>query len=271
MNTNKLALFSFIKDEIDFISNFIEYHKNIFDSITIIDNGSTDGTLEILEKYHANETIILIKNNSSFSLKGEICSEIMRGSSDDLLIGLDADEILIFDDNNIRTKNVDQIKMYLQKIEIDGSKYKINKIYDYHPDNDGWYGISSHTKMIFPQKTFMYTDVGFHRGRTILDPASDFDTNPYYWRTIFKNPNIQDKILPINISYLHYHFKSKEIWLKNTEKKLRARLGDKWKDIDTLKNYTGPSIHCKNRYLKYINQDEWITCKKTIFLGEHII
>jgi glycosyltransferase involved in cell wall biosynthesis len=267
---NKLALFSFIKDEIDFITSFIEHHKNIFDEITIIDNGSKDGTLEILQEYEKNNIITLIKDQSPFFMKGEICSAVMENSSCDLLVGLDADEIIIFDDDDIRTKNTGTIKNYLQNIDINGFKYKVKRIYEYHPDNDGWYGIRGHTKIIFPKSTFLYTDVGFHRGRTTLDPESDFNTNEYYWRTMFKNRKI-DPTNKINISYLHYHFKSKEIWLKNTAKKLKARIGDNWMDKECLSKYHGPSIHLKYRYLKYLNTNEWISCKKKFFLGKEIL
>jgi len=267
---NKIGLFSFIKDEIDFIVPFIEYHKNIFDSITIIDSGSTDGTLEILQQYSNLNIIKLIYGTFEFSAKGEICTKTMKDSDCDLLVGMDADEKMIFDDSINRETDPKKIKNYLKTLNITGHKYKLNHIYEYHPDNDGWYGICGHTKIIFPKKTFLYTDGGFHRGRTVLDEPSNFDFDPHYWRTMFFNPNITDKITNINISYLHYHFKSKDIWLKNTQKKLKARLKDKWDDLKFLNSYIGPSIHCKNRYLKYIQTNEWNCCKKNIYLGKDL-
>lgn len=267
---NKLGLFSFIKDEIDFIIPFLEHHKNIFDEIIIIDNGSTDGTLEILQEYSKNNIITLKQDLSPFAMKGEICSEIMRNSSCDLLVALDADEIMIFDDEHIKIKNPDIIKNYLQNININGFKYKVKRIYEYHPDNDGWYGTRGHTKIIFPKSTFLYTDPGFHRGRTTLDAESDFDTNKCYWRTMISNPKI-DHTNHIDISYIHYHFKSKEIWLKNTEKKLKARIGENWNKQEYLYKYHGPSIHLKYRYLRYLKTNEWVSCKKSIFLGKDFL
>lgn len=267
MNKNKLELFTFVKDEVDFISSFVEYHKHIFDKITIIDSGSTDGTLEILQTLNKKQEIQLIEGHFNFSDKGEICTELMKNSSCELLIPLDADEKIIFDDGLIRSNNINLIREYLQNIKITGNKYKIYNTYDFHPDDDGWYGIRRHTKMIFPQKTFMYTDGGFHRGRTTLDPDSHFDT-PHYWRAAFNSDIIiEDKITNINLSYIHYHYKSKNIWLKNTEKKLRARLGHFWNNLETLQSYTGPSIHSKVKYLEYLKTGEWNFCQKNIFLG----
>ena len=79
---------------------------------------------------------------------------------------------------------------------------------------------------------------------------------------------IVHKITNINISYLHYHFKSKKIWLKNTEKKLKARLGENWNNLDFLESYSGPSIHSKNEYIRFLKTEEWIGCGKDIFLGD---
>jgi len=258
----RLALFAFIKDEIDFIQDFIHYHNNIFDEITIVDNGSTDGTLEILK----NSPINLIQDNSPFVLKGEICSNLMKQSDCDILVPLDADEKIIYDDGNVKSVDTNLIRSYLQNIAITGRKFKIRNIYDYHPDNDGWYGFSQHTKIIFPKNTFMYTDSGFHRGRTTLDEESNFN-DPYYWRKFIRGHVHTDKTTNIDISYIHYHFKSKEIWLKNTEKKLRARLNEDWNNLEILRSYNGQSIHCKWQYLKYIETNNWIDVKKSIFFN----
>lgn len=265
---NKLALFVFVKDEIDFIQDFIEYHINIFDKVTIVDNGSTDGTLEIIQNYSKHNNLKTIIDKSDFSKKADICTELMKTSDCDILVPLDADEKIIYDDGKIKSKDSNIIKQYLQNLPITGKKYKIKNIYEYHPDNDGWYGFAGHTKIIFPKKTFMYTDLGFHRGRISLDGVSNFDTDPNYWRAFIKGTIYTDKISSIDISYIHYHFKNKNIWLKNTIKKLDARLGEKWKDIEYLKKYFGPSVHCKNQYLNYLNTNTWHNVEKKFFLGD---
>lgn len=262
MYTNKLALFCFIKDEIDFIKDFIEHHLKIFDEITIVDNGSTDGTLEAIKYYSNNNNIKIIIDHSDFVKKADICTNLMKNSDCDLLVPLDADEKMIYDDNKIRSLNSNIIRSYLQKINITGEKFKVKNIYEYHPDNDGWYGLAGHTKIIFPKKTFMYTDSGFHRGRTSLDAISNFDTDPYYWRSFMNGKIYTDKILDINISYIHYHFKNKDVWMKNTIKKLKARIGEKWRDKEYLKKYSGQSIHCKNQYLNYLDTGIWHNIEK---------
>ena len=254
---NKLGLVSFIKNEIDFIESFIKYHIDIFDSIYFIDDGSTDGTLEIIQKY---SSIHLRQVQNSFNLKGEICSEIIHQMTEDIIIPLDADETIVHDNKNIQITNSQYIRQYLQNLPIDGHKYKVNHIYEYNPDHIGWWGIKHHAKIFFPKKTFLYTDPGFHRGRTSLDSCSSFD-NKFYWRQ-----KHNDIVIPTNISYLHYHFKSKEIWLKNTAKKLEQRIGHNWRDPNILREYSGPSIHLKREYLKYIDTGKWHDVHKTLRL-----
>lgn len=257
---NKIGLFCFIKDEIDFIEDFINHHQGIFDQITFIDTGSSDGTLEVLEN---TKNIILIKNNCSFDEKENVCTQIMKQSDCDILVPLDADEKIIYDGEKL-SKDPKKIREYFQNLPITGAKYRVKTIYEHHPDNDGWWGIRHHPKIIFPKSTFMYTDAGFHRGRTTIDNPETFN-DPYYWR----NSRIyNDPIIDINISYFHYHFKSKEIWIKNTEKKLKQRLGQNWNNMEFLQSYAGKSIHLKFEYINYINTGEWCSLCKSIFIDE---
>lgn len=258
---NKLALFAFVKNEVDIIESFLSHHINMFDDITIIDNGSTDGTIDIIKKYD----VTLIRDNSSFNEKGKICTDIMNQNNCDILFPLDADEKIIYDDNELKTKNQSFIRSYLQNLEITGAKYKINRIYEYHPDNDGWYDLTKHRKIVFPKKSFMYTDGGFHRGRTTLDNPQTF-SHSLYWRKRFA---IHDNCIPIKISYMHYHFRSKDIWIKNTEAKLIQRLGDNF--LEKLHDYNGCSIHLKRQYLRYIRYNKWHNLKKRFFIDNSML
>ena len=263
MHKNTLELFAFVKDEVEIIEFFIKHHIEIFDEITIVDNGSTDGTLEVIGRY----PVKLVINHCPFSMKGEVCTDLMLKSECDLLVPMDADEKVVFDNGTVIKKDPILIREYLQSVEITGCKYMIRKIYNHHPDNDGWYDSSfRHTKIIFPRETFMYTDPGFHRGRTKLDEESSFEQQ-FYWRC-FEKQILTDKVSSIDVSYFHYHYASKERWLKNTEKKLKARLGDKWNDIDFLKSYTGPSVHCKREYLNYVEQGIWCNLEKNTYIEE---
>ena len=44
----KLGLITKVKNEADIIEYFLRYHAQFFDSILVIDNGSIDGTYEII-------------------------------------------------------------------------------------------------------------------------------------------------------------------------------------------------------------------------------
>lgn len=249
---NSIHIICFVKNGIHFIKKFIDYHAKIADKITFIDNGSTDGTLEIIKEYKDIEILYC----EDFKQKGNACTQVMLNSSCDLLVPLDIDELIIYDDGKSIHNDCEKIKQYLQNIHLDGSKYRIKYSYLAHPDNDNWYHISYQPKIIFPKKTFLYTDIGFHRGRTTLDKDSNFN-DPCWWRPFFNNNFLNDSVKHINISHIHYHFKSKEIWLHNTKMKLESRVGDKINDKIFLKNYNGEGIHAAKEYLEFINTGKW--------------
>lgn len=252
-NNNSIHIICFVKNGIHFIKKFIDYHQKIGDKLTFIDNGSTDGTLEIIKAYKNIEILYC----TDFRQKAAVCTKIMLDSTYDFLIPLDIDELIVYDDKKSIHNNCEKIKEYLQNIHLDGSKYRIRCSYLAHPDNDGWYDISYQPKIIFPQKTFLYTDQGFHRGRTTIDKDSNFN-ELYWWRPVFNNNFLNDSVKYINISYIHYHFKSKEIWLNNTKMKLGATsIGDQFNNKTLLENYQGESLHAVKEYLFFLKTGQW--------------
>lgn len=238
----KIEIFLFVKNESDFIEKFLDHNLRVADEMTVIDNGSTDGTLEILKD--VGKRIRLIEDRSSFGRKGRICTNWMLKSDADILVPLDADELVVFDDGNEVCPDPARAKEYLKKISLGkNDRFQIRRIYMKHPEEEGWWESCRSNKRIMARAGFKGVDAGFHGGH--------MEEN--------------QKPLPCNISYLHYHFRSKDAWLKSTEQKLKARLGEKWDDIEFLKTYRKASHHVGRELIRYRNKGVWHAVKKQMF------
>lgn len=239
---NRIGIFLFAKNEIDFIHKWIDHHLKIADELVIIDNGSSDGTFATVR--NRGDAIVLSREESNFSNKGRLCSRAMLRSSADILLPLDADELVVFDDGRERDPKPERVREYLQHLKVDkNDRFQARRTYLKHPEEQGWWGVSQSNKRIFSRSGFLAVDCGFHEG-TMEEMRAP---------------------IPCDLSYLHYHYRSRRAWEKSTEQKLRARLGDKWNDVQTLTAYNGPSFHTAREFLINKLHGRWHHVGKDLF------
>lgn len=244
MTKNTIHIFLFVKNEIDFINQWILHNYPICDKLTIVDNGSTDGTYEYLNSLQF-DNISLIRNTCHFKFKSQIITNLMKSSPCDILLPIDADELIILEDENIRNKDTTRIKKYLSEEIIcnRNTKFIVKNIYDKYPNEYGWWDIRDCRKCFFCSQGFISVDTGYHSGK-------------------MEDDNIQ---ILSKISYLHYHYRNKTAWQNSTKQKLFARLGEDWDNIEILEQYWGESYHVAKEYVRYKTTNSWHNLKKHIF------
>lgn len=246
---NRLCMFCMVKNEADFIETFLDHNLPIFDRIVMVDNGSDDGTVEILKKYESPKFII-VHDHSAYGKKGQICSRLMLDSPEEILFPLDADELIVYDDGDASSVSKDQrkIRSYLQSIQIQEKdcRFKVRRNLQKHPDSEEWFGTSNLSKMFYSKKGFLETDVGNHDG----------------------NCTKKDCPFKSNISFLDYRMHSRDYWERRQIAKLKDRLGEKWNDLPTLLSYRGADMHSAIEYASYLGFRKCAGCKNVLHSEE---
>lgn len=99
MKMKKIFSISMVKNEVDIIETFIRYHVSIFDGMVILDNGSTDGTVDVISKL-INEGLpvyLSFDYNPAYN-QSEITTTLFYKTVDefypDFILPLDVDEFI---------------------------------------------------------------------------------------------------------------------------------------------------------------------------------
>ena len=160
MSKKNLLMITKVKNEADIIESFIRYHSYIFDKIVVIDNGSIDGTYEILKALKKENLPIEIVNEGAsdfdaFRLANQYTKKYIQAINADFVTFMDADEFLIADHNEnprniIERLDEDRIyylhwKTYLYNNEKNEKEYMPSNFFTYRDET-----LEEFTKIIVP-------------------------------------------------------------------------------------------------------------------------
>lgn len=112
----KIISITTIKNEADIIESFVRYHVNIMDLMIILDNGSTDDTLNIINNLKKENLpiVVLIDKDKYFEpfIKYNYLLDIaLNEYSADIVCPLDCDEFIICQNGNPR-RIIEEIPKY---------------------------------------------------------------------------------------------------------------------------------------------------------------
>ncbi len=100
MQNKRIFAISMVKNEADIIESFVRYNLNVVDAMIILDNGSTDDTLKILELLESEGLPIFIfeDKNREYDQANKMNQLLLRAVNEfkaDIIVPLDADEFLM--------------------------------------------------------------------------------------------------------------------------------------------------------------------------------
>lgn len=103
----KIASFTVLNNEVDVIESFVRYNMVYLDKMVIIDNGCTDGTIDILRLLQKEGYDIEIFDESlidfeQYQIMNKYLRLVAEKYAPDIIVPLDADEFLMSDEMRVR-------------------------------------------------------------------------------------------------------------------------------------------------------------------------
>jgi len=204
--SKKILSISMVKNEADIIESFVRYNMNFLDEMIILDNYSSDNTLEILNllKKEGLNLQILKDDDNDFdqTIKTNLLlSKAVHEFNADIIVPLDADEFLISSENQNPRKYLEMIefpeylsvkwKTYVPTFDNENEKFIPSKITFSRED------LGEYRKVILPKELFEKYDVKISKGSHKLL----FDEK---YKDLIKNK------LDENLRVAHFPIRSKE-------------------------------------------------------------
>lgn len=140
----KVMTVSMVKNEADIIESFVRYHLHIVDGMVVLDNGSTDRTITILERLRSERLPVFLKRDTSLEYAQaakttRLMYETFLEHEPDLLLPLDADEFVVSADGRTHPR------IWLDRLDLNRVHY--NRMREYVPD-----GGNDETERLIPRK-----------------------------------------------------------------------------------------------------------------------
>ena len=203
----KIALVLMVKDEVELLEAWLEYHSNLFgsDSIFLFDNGSTNiQSLQLLKSWEGRLGGVDYSYSSvqDYENKPHIYINKFReleGLGFDCLFPMDCDEFIAVDiDGHVA---IDKFSIFAELNKFVGSKHilRIKYALDNTPLVDFGFVKSHQKKCFFFNGVCNSSDHGFH-------DSTSFEFGLEYIAT--------------NIIYFHYHFRGYDDYVRSAKDKL---------------------------------------------------
>lgn len=233
-----IKVFTFLKDEIRIVEDWLTYHSNLFgvNNIYVIDHMSTDGTEKILDEWK-NKGLNIYKCDKPFSYKNKKLTEVMskQKTKDCFLIPLDIDEFIVVDNEGGIVVDKDVIIKQINKLEKGPFRYRFSVRNN----------IPSETTVNRPIEQCIY----FGKKKRVKNTSKTFYLSKYFISTDQGNHHGSvkghGKTKDSGLTLLHYNIYDKDHFIKKMTRGAKAYGHHK-----SPKGNGGHGVHYRKKYWK---------------------